>query len=55
MLMKGITEDKNHTPILHFTELSVLNCSYKRWFSLSCFGVHVVLDCWSAFYRRFQR
>ena len=33
---------KNHNPILPF--IFVLNFFLKRWFSLSCFGVQVVLD-----------
>jgi len=40
--MKGSTEDKDLHPILQFT--SALDFFHKRLFSLSCFGVKVVLD-----------
>ena len=40
--MKGRTEDKDLHPILHFT--TALDFFHKRLFSLSCFGVQVVLD-----------
>ena len=43
--MRKCAEDKNHNPILHV----IFNSFHKRWFSLSCFGVHVLITT-SAFY-----
>jgi len=37
------TEYKNHNPILHLYWI-ISPFFHKRWFSLSCLGVQVVLD-----------
>jgi len=58
MLMRGSRVNKSHNPTLHFT--GVIALFHKRWFSLSCLCVQVVLDNSAAFYNqssipRFQR
>ena len=44
MLMRGSTEHMNHNASYILLESSLLIYFHKRLFSLSCLGVHVMLD-----------